>query len=314
MLFADSFKIAFSKRQLDEDSAIRIFHGPGEGNGIYQNISIDKFGAHAWVSCEMDSLPPNICSEIEESLMAARFLSASIIFRKKKGEETQPSKTLFGAPPESLVIKNCGLKFLVKLSSQRQPGLFLDLNLVRDWLLKNSTNKTVLNLFSYTGSLSVASGAGGASHVLSIDLSKNYSTWAQKNWELNGLQMASGDFVCGDVFDWLNRFHRKARLFDVIVCDPPSFSRTKKATFSTTKNSQDLHEKLFNLAKPSGIVITSINTETISKDEFLSFVKRAAKSVGRTIKIEREFGLPPEYPTRNEEDDYLKGALIKVTN
>lgn len=303
-----------AKRKLSPPSATRLFHGPGEGEGFSRQLSIDKFAAHAWVSCEIESLPPDTLKILAEELQASDFQSAAIIYRKKKGDETQPAEILFGSPPEKLIVENCGLKFQVNLKSQRQPGLFLDLDFVRNWLLQNSMSKSVLNLFSYTGSLSVAAGAGGARHVTSVDLSKNYTEWAATNWKLNELEQSKGDYIYGDTFDWLNRFKKQNRSFDIIVCDPPSFSRTKDSTFSTSKDLGALHEKIFRVLSKNGQLVSSINTETLSRDEFIVQIKQGAKDADRRILIEKEFSLPPEFPVRESKDSYLKGAVIRATN
>jgi 23S rRNA (cytosine1962-C5)-methyltransferase len=318
MEFENQWKNALEKRKYDarsaESSAFRLFHGHGEGEGFSHALTIDKFAEHAWVNCEIDYLSPENISELTSALQESKFKSAVIIYRKRKGDETQPAVTLFGDPPEDLIVENCGLKFLVNLKSQRQPGLFLDLDYSRNWLTKNSKSKNVLNLFSYTGSLSVAAGAGGASHVTSIDLSKNYTEWAAKNWKLNELDVTKADYIYGDALNWLDRFKKQSRTFDIVVCDPPSFSRTKESTFSTMKDLGVLHEKIFRCLSKNGVLVSSVNTETLSRDEFIDQIKIGAKEADRKISIESEFSLPPEFPIRESQDRYLKGAVIRATN
>ena len=83
----------------------------------------------------------------------------------------------------------------------------------------------VLNCFAYTCAFSVCAALGGA-RATSLDLSRKYLDWGRRNFELNGLDPAAHDFIYGDVFDWLKRLAKKGRSFDVILLDPPTFSRS----------------------------------------------------------------------------------------
>src|SRR5690606_24981460 len=150
---------------------------------------------------------------------------------------------LFGEVPAGhFSVSEGGRSFLVQLQGVRHPGLFLDLAPLRDWLQARSQGWRVLNAFAYTGSLSVAAGRGGASHVTTIDLSRPTIRWAEENWRENVLPESSARFIAGDVFEWLPRLRREKAEYDCLILDPPSFSRGKKGSFSTAKDLRRLHE------------------------------------------------------------------------
>lgn len=313
MDFLNQLQQAMGRRVFSPQSALRIFHGPGEGVGETKKLSVDKFGEHAWLSFEGEQISKLLAEEVTRSCQKMSFQSAALIHRQKKGEETRPPVALYGELPKAYIVENSGLKFEVNFVNQRQPGLFLDMDFVRHWLLKHVANKSVLNLFSYTGSLSVAAGAGRASKVTSVDLSRPFTEWAQRNWTLNGLPETRSDFIYGDVFEWLKKFKKQKRLFDIVVCDPPSFSRGKKSNFSTSKDLAELHQIIFEILENKGILVTSINSANLSRKDFLRDVKNGASESNRKVTILEEFSLPPEFPTPSQmpEEAYLKGFIFQ---
>lgn len=116
------------------------------------------------------------------------------------------------------------LKFRVNTYDYIDCGLFLDHRPLRKKIMKEAQNKSVLNLYCYTGAISVAAAFAGAK-VTSVDMSKTYLKWAEKNFELNKFDPKDHKFLREDISAWLPDFHET---FDLIVLDPPSFSNSKK--------------------------------------------------------------------------------------
>jgi 23S rRNA (cytosine1962-C5)-methyltransferase len=125
------------------------------------------------------------------------------------------------------VVEENGLKFLVNLSDYLDTGLFLDHRLTRMRVRELSEGKKVLNLFSYTGSFSVYAAAGGATQVDTVDMSRTYLGWAQRNLALNGFTDENRyRFIPADVKQYLRE--PSDTLYDIIVLDPPTFSNSKR--------------------------------------------------------------------------------------
>ncbi|MBK9568834.1 MAG: class I SAM-dependent methyltransferase [Chitinophagaceae bacterium] len=130
------------------------------------------------------------------------------------------------------VVEENGLKFIVNLNDYLDTGLFLDHRITRRMIREQSAGKKVLNLFAYTGSFSVYAAAGGAKQIITVDLSKTYLQWAERNFLLNGFSLAStpsgdgGSFVQADVLQYLKTI--PAGYFDLIIMDPPTFSNSKR--------------------------------------------------------------------------------------
>lgn len=143
---------------------------------------------------------------------------------RKEGRGNQYQKV--AEEKNEFVAEEAGLKFLVNLSDYLDTGLFLDHRITRQMVKEQCAGKRVLNLFCYTGSFSVYTMAGGASEVVSVDLSKTYLAWAEKNRLLNFPDYPVHKVVHADVLQYLKGL--SAGSFDLIVMDPPTFSNSKR--------------------------------------------------------------------------------------
>lgn len=149
--------------------------------------------------------------------------------RRKPGKSGQYRKETAGQ--HEFVVHENGLKFLVNLSDYLDTGLFLDHRITREMVKAQAKNKKVLNLFCYTGSFSVYAAAGGAEEVTSVDLSKTYLKWTERNMHLNGFITNSQNggnyvYVQADVKEYLKTIERD--WFDLIIMDPPTFSNSQR--------------------------------------------------------------------------------------
>lgn len=147
------------------------------------------------------------------------------IRQKQKGNEQY--KPLAPGSEDYFVVNEGPFKFWVNLERYLDTGLFLDHRPLRQFLLNNCQGKNVLNLFSYTCSLSVAAAKGGAT-VASIDMSRTYLDWGMQNFVLNDLDPDAHKFVQADVLKELAIMIEAGVKFDIILLDPPSFSNSKR--------------------------------------------------------------------------------------
>ena len=302
---------------LRELEAVRIFHGPGEGSAELSSVAIDRFGSHYWItewegrsaSTDISRVFPAIIEFLQEKSA----ISAVILLRPEKGIPGEP-KVLFGSPPEGrFEASEDGARYRIQLLGARHPGLFLDHLPLRQWLRQKANGLKVLNTFSYTGSLSVSAGLGGAAQVTTLDLSNPILAWARENWALNGLDETRARFVSGDYFEWLPRLKREGARFDCVILDPPSFSRGKKGTFSTAKDLGKLHALALDVLAPGGYLVSSINSANVSSDRFEAEVSEAAHEKGREFQLVRRIGLPETFKTKPglPEQRYLKGVILQ---
>lgn len=158
--------------------------------------------------------------------------------------------------------------YWVNLTDYLDTGLFLDHRPLRERIQKESKNKKVLNLFCYTGSISVAAALGGA-EVTSIDLSATYLEWAEENFKLNNLKTEQHHFLREDILQYLAKPAEKE--FDLIILDPPIFSNSKKMqdTLDTQRDHTSLIEQCLQRLTPTGKLYFSTNKQGFKLDPSL---------------------------------------------
>lgn len=183
------------KKLHDEEQGLRISHQKDIENAIFEAFQIPT----------------------EQQFFKTR--------EKQKGQEQY--RAIDPSSNEFFTINEPPFKFLVNLERYLDTGLFLDHRPLRQWLLSNAQNKTVLNLFCYTGSLSVAAAKAGAK-VTSVDMSRTYLDWAYENFLINDLDPKEHIFFQADVLKDLQRRKDENEKFDLILLDPPSFSNSKR--------------------------------------------------------------------------------------
>lgn len=165
-------------------------------------------------------------------------------------------------PPMEWTAFENGLKFKLKSHQGQSPGLFLDQRENRKWVLNNSTNKAVLNLFSYTSGFSVCAAVGNAREVTTVDLSKNFIEWSKENFRLNELELKSEfQFWAVDTMHFLKGAINKNRKWDLIICDPPTFGRSDKGVFQIENDFDLLIQNCFQCLTPKGRLLFSTNFE-----------------------------------------------------
>lgn len=313
---------------LAESAALRVFHGPGEGTGALKSVSVDRFGAHAWVTlweeqsegAALRAFDATVRGPLCVFLKEHAFESAVLLYRPLKGVPENPS-VLMGTPPtDRFEVTEGRAKFWIQLLDAKHPGLFLDHAPLRQWLMARCQGLRVLNTFAYTGSLSIAAGLGGAAHVATLDLSRPTVKWAEENGVLNGLSGDRARWIYGDVFEWLPRLKKeigqgKNTLYDMVILDPPSFSRGEKGSFSTAKDLPELHMLALDVLSPGGVLVTSINSAQIPWAAFERDLLAAAQKSGRRLQVLERLEQPETFPhwlTESSRERYLKGYVLRA--
>lgn len=163
------------------------------------------------------------------------------------------------ARQSTFIVTENGLRFLVNLSDYLDTGLFLDHRITRQMVREGADQKRVLNLFCYTGSFSVYAASGGAREIVSVDLSKTYLEWAEKNMALNFPAYPHHQLVHADVLQYLATI--PANRFDLIIMDPPTFSNSKRMEdfLDIQRDHVGLINECLRILDKDGILIFSTN-------------------------------------------------------
>lgn len=177
--------------------------------------------------------------------------------KRKESRQDQYQKT--DNQQQYIEVGEGGLKFFVNLTDFLDTGLFIDHRITRAMVSKQSAGKRVLNLFCYTGSFSVYAAQGGASEVVSVDLSNTYLEWAKKNMQLNNFIDPCYSYIKADVLQWLPKVQND--YYDLIVLDPPTFSNSKmmKDVFDIQEMHVDLINQCLSKLNEDGVLYFSTN-------------------------------------------------------
>ncbi len=291
---ADKIRIASNKRNAireDATNALRLFDGSGDG---LPDLVIDDFAGH-WIVQTMDERRP-----VLDPGIGYRSLYWKPLLKTSKPAPNHVAGTCVHEP---FVVRESGLRFEINFNTGYSPGLFLDQRINRQKLSAIAGCKTVLNTFAYTCSFGVAAATAGASTV-NVDLSRRYLDWGKRNYELNKVAIDAHDFIYGDVFEWLGRFQRRGTKFDVIVLDPPTFSRDRKSSvFRIEDHYGALAELALSCLNHDGLLFCSTNYRAMAFDEFLRTLRSAVRKPFRA-----EAGsMPPDFTG----DKYLKSVWMQ---
>ena len=164
---------------------------------------------------------------------------------------------------EFFEVAENGMQFRINLDDYLDTGLFLDHRITRKMVKDECKDLSVLNLFCYTGSFSVYAATGGASKVVSVDMSNTYISWAEENFKLNGLiDPAKYEFLREDVLQYIEKY--AGPKFDIIIVDPPTFSNSKKMKgfFDVQMHHDTLLNDCLKMLNDGGTIYFSTNLTT----------------------------------------------------
>lgn len=297
-----------------ETTAFRLFNGEGDGFG---GVIIDYYDGYFLVSWYSEGV-----YSFKEDFVAALKNVAEFkgIYEKKrfdtKGQYIEDDDFVAGERGEfPLIVKENGVNYAVYMNDGAMTGIFLDQREVRQAIKeKYAEGKTVLNTFSYTGAFSVAAALGGAEKTTSVDLAKRSSAKTIEQFSVNGIDYENQDILVMDVFNYFKYAKRKELKFDIVILDPPSFARSKKYTFSTSKDYTNLMKEAIAITEDKGIIVASTNSASFGMKKFKGFIDRAFKDLGRKYSIVEEHSLPPDFRVdpKFKEGNYLKVLFVKL--
>jgi 23S rRNA (cytosine1962-C5)-methyltransferase len=221
-------------------------------------------------------------------------------------------KGLLRGAAREMIIEEFGLRFAIHPLEGQKTGFFLDQRENRFLARRYCPGARVLDCFCNDGGFALNAVRGGAKEVLALDASEEEIRRARRNAELN--QIDSITFTPGDVFETLERLQATGERFDVVILDPPSFTRNKKSVPSAKRGYRELHTRAFRVLHPGGMLLTSSCSHHIVEETFLEVIQEAARRGGRTLQMLDWRGAAPDHPTLPgvEETRYLKFGVFRV--
>lgn len=305
------------------NNTYRLIHG--EGDGI-PGLIIDCYDDTAVIQAH--SVGIHLCrKEIAKALVEVMGKRISNIYYKsettlpykaKLGEESYEAAAanglkngfLYGGSEKNTAIEN-GLTFHVDWLHGQKTGFFIDQRENRTLLEQYSKDKSVLNMFCYTGGFSVYAMRGGAKQVHSVDSSAKAIDLTKANISLNFPGDERHQAFCDDAFKFLEKEGNK---YDLIILDPPAFAKHRAALRNALKGYTRLNVKAFEHIKKGGILFTFSCSQVVTKDNFRNAVFTAAAQAKRTVRILHQLHQPADHPINiyHPEGEYLKGLVLYV--
>lgn len=223
---------------------------------------VDRYGGDWWVSLFREQEPSEVEHAFLRALAAREKTALRLRQRQNRGKNPHAVREwLYGEPRDRWIATENGARFELRADAGQSAGLFLDQRENRLWVRENARDLRVLNLFSYTGAFSVNAALGGAREVCTVDVSRSFNDWARTNFALNGLDPASFEFWDQDAGLFLKGALKRGRRWDLIVCDPPSFGRSRDGVFQLAKHLPGLVDLLLEALAPGGRLLLSTNYE-----------------------------------------------------
>ena len=305
--------------------AYRLVHGQADGR---EPVFVDRLGdfllAHA-------DRPLNQTQRDLVAALLARCGARGVYHRLLERRARHTARELLcpahllgaEAEPEIRVREN-GVTFALRFKEGYGAGLFLDQRDNRRRLLVNHVaagfpafsvppkEARVLNLFAYTCGFSVCAALAGA-QTTSVDLSRRYLDWGQRNFQVNGLNPAAHEFLVGDAFAWLRRLRRRGRRFHVVLVDPPTFATSKEGgAFVVGRDLGRLVVSAAGLLQEQGALFVATNAAAYAPERLVATVCAAVQRAGLSVVAQHYAPQPPDFPLSRAQPAHLKTLWLRL--
>lgn len=307
----------YRKKTVDTSSCRVIF---GEADWI-PGMVVDKFSDVLVVQAlalGIDRMKETVIEELEK-VLAEDGVSIRGVYERSDAKEREKEgmervKGFLGEPFDTNVeIVENGVRYLVDVKDGQKTGFFLDQKYNRLAIQKLCKDARVLDCFTHTGSFALNAGLAGAKEVIGVDASELGVHQAELNAKLNGLEQTVR-FTCADVFDLLPELEKKGEKFDVVILDPPAFTKSRNSIKNATKGYREINMRGLKLVKDGGFLATCSCSHFMSYELFTQTIAQAAKSVHKRIRQVEYRTQAPDHPIlwAADESYYLKFYIFQV--
>jgi 23S rRNA (cytosine1962-C5)-methyltransferase len=308
----------YRKKTVDISSCRIIF---GEADFL-PGIVIDKFSDVLVVeslALGIDRMKEKIVNLLKEILLEDGISIRGVYERSdakvRLQEGMERYKGFIGEPfdPRVMIEEN-GVKYWVDVENGQKTGFFLDQKYNRKAIQRLCKGAKVLDCFTHTGSFALNAGLGGANSVLGVDASELGVRQAEENARLNGLEDIVR-FQCADVFELLPRLERQGEKFDVVILDPPAFTKSQSSIKNAVKGYREINLRGMKLVREGGYLATCSCSHYMSYELFTKTIHQAAQNVHKRLRQVEFRTQAPDHPIlwSANESYYLKFYIFQVT-
>jgi 23S rRNA (cytosine1962-C5)-methyltransferase len=312
----------FFERRISQALAAReklgILRNPGrlvssESDGL-PGLIIDRYGSHLvlqTLTLAMDRRKDLIAEVAKQLLSPTSIVERNDAPIRKAEGLALITGFLFGEQQEQIELEAKGIRFHVDLLTGHKTGLYLDQLDNYETVAELAGGMRVLDCFSNQGAFAVACAKAGASAVTAVEISGHQVKLIKENAQLNGVTITT---VEENVFDYLSSQIRENAQFDLIILDPPSFTKSKESLNSARRGYKEIHLRALQLLSPNGYLATFSCSHHVSREMFLEMIVDASVDAKRYVRIIKYLSQPLDHPVLPHipETEYLKGYLLQV--
>lgn len=296
------------------DGAARLIYSEADG---LSGLVVDRYGAYLVVQAtalamqrRVDELLPLLA---EASGARGIVVRADRALARLEGLSVDEDRSWGEMPEGPVFINEHGLRYGVDLGVGQKTGFYLDQRENRAAAARYARGARVLDLFCYTGGFSLAAARlGGATEVLGIDTSEKAVAVARAGAELNSATNVR--FEAADGFDALDELVGRRERFDMVILDPPKFTRTRRSLDDALRAYHRINRLGASLLPPGGILVTCSCSGNVMREDFLHMLSGVAQQLGREIQVLEQRGAAPDHPVSATclETEYLKCFICRV--
>ena len=306
------------RKQVVDIGCCRVIFGEAD---FLPGIVFDKFSDVLVVeslALGIDKWKPVILDKLKKVLAEDNIQIRGIYERSdakvRESEGMERWKGFVGKPFDTRVeITENGVKHIVDVEDGQKTGFFLDQKNNRAAIRKLCPGKKVLDCFTHTGSFALNAGMAGAASVLGVDASMTGIDQAMENAKLNGLEDRVR-FQCADVFELLPKLEEQGEKFDLVILDPPAFTKSRKAVKNAVKGYREINMRGLKLVEEGGFLATCSCSHFMEPELFAKTIKEAARSAHKRLRQVEFHTQAPDHPIlwAAEESYYLKFYIFQV--
>ena len=308
----------YRKKVMDDISSCRVIFGEAD---FLPGIVVDKFADVLVVeslALGIDRFKVMIVDILKE-LMARDGIHIRGVYERsdakvREQEGMERYKGFIGEPFDTKVeIVENGVHYYVDVKDGQKTGFFLDQKYNRRAVAKLCKGARVLDCFTHTGSFALNAGLAGAEHVTGVDASELGVAQARENAALNGLE-GRVEFICEDVFDLLPRLEKQGEKYDVVILDPPAFTKSRSSIKKAVKGYREINLRGMKLVKDGGYLATCSCSHFMDQELFTKTIGQAAQNVHKRLRQVEFRTQAPDHPILWGAGDsyYLKFYIFQV--
>ena len=308
------------RKKVSDTGSCRVIFGEAD---FLPGLVVDKFSDVLVVqslALGIDRLKDQIVELLKEVLAADGIKIRGVYERSDAKVRRQEGMELYKgfigeAFDTNVEIEENGVRYMVDVKDGQKTGFFLDQKYNRKAIQHLCKDAKVLDCFTHTGSFALNAGYGGAKEVTGVDASELAVEQAILNSKLNGMEDRV-KFICRDVFELLPELEEKGEKFDVVILDPPAFTKSRNSVRNAVKGYREINLRAMKLVRDGGFLATCSCSHFMTYELFTQTIHQAARNVHKRLRQVEYRTQAPDHPIlwAAEESYYLKFYVFQVVD